>query len=581
MTRSLARMVCVSGIVFVAGANGHAAVVDRSAAWPPGSTLTVCFMDGTIAQHQRILSVASEWTQAGNIRFDSGSREEPRRCRESTTSDIRISILGNGNWSYIGTQAKRVGFDKPTMTLEIASSSNASRDDASFRMQVLHEFGHSLGYLHESQSPVSLCEYDNQAIKEGTRWTDDEIAQTFRKLEPSPVYYVTAFDPTSVMMYSIFSYFLVGKENSPCFIRLANSKLSATDAAAMSVIYGPPSDVQTASPPVPVASAVSFRRTVDQAGLLNAKIIQSAMAIGFSDASAIIDPEHDARIKLGRLAQKTLVDAGDALKEAVAACNRRDFRTCQWQLLEPANRGNTDAQIILAYLTFEGSGTVPQEYGQAAKWLGAAAGSDAPVSALAKYILALMHQGELGLKRDPQKIEELLQAAGQAGLSEGYIRLGQIYVADQNEPHPDFEKAASFFAKAAAQGDAVAKMSLAVLSLEGLIQHADQIDPVAALDAATDQCSWAKLYEALLYADGVAKPKDPERARQLLEVAATGGLSTAQAIQGFSCETGQLNPPDFAQAARWYGAAADQKNAIAQYRPAGLIDSGKIKRGNY
>src|ERR1700674_4715903 len=99
MTRSLARMVCVSGIVFVAGANGHAAVVDRSAAWPPGSTLTVCFMDGTIAQHQRILSVASEWTQAGNIRFDSGSREEARPRRETNSGDIRIMRLGNGIFS--------------------------------------------------------------------------------------------------------------------------------------------------------------------------------------------------------------------------------------------------------------------------------------------------------------------------------------------------------------------------------------------------------------------------------------------------------------------------------------------------
>ena len=50
--------------------------------------------------------------------------------------------LGQGSWSYLGTDATRVPKESFTMNLGFVD-----------RPTVLHEFGHSLGLIHEHQSP--------------------------------------------------------------------------------------------------------------------------------------------------------------------------------------------------------------------------------------------------------------------------------------------------------------------------------------------------------------------------------------------------------------------------------------------
>ena len=49
---------------------------------------------------------------------------------------------GQGSWSYLGTDATRVPKESFTMNLGFVD-----------RSTVLHEFGHSLGLIHEHQSP--------------------------------------------------------------------------------------------------------------------------------------------------------------------------------------------------------------------------------------------------------------------------------------------------------------------------------------------------------------------------------------------------------------------------------------------
>lgn len=49
---------------------------------------------------------------------------------------------GQGSWSYLGTDATRVPKESFTMNLGFVD-----------RPTVLHEFGHSLGLIHEHQSP--------------------------------------------------------------------------------------------------------------------------------------------------------------------------------------------------------------------------------------------------------------------------------------------------------------------------------------------------------------------------------------------------------------------------------------------
>ena len=53
-----------------------------------------------------------------------------------------VFLLGQGSWSYLGTDATRVPKESFTMNLGFVD-----------RPTVLHEFGHSLGLIHEHQSP--------------------------------------------------------------------------------------------------------------------------------------------------------------------------------------------------------------------------------------------------------------------------------------------------------------------------------------------------------------------------------------------------------------------------------------------
>ena len=60
-----------------------------------------------------------------------------------------------GSWSYIGADAATIPKESFTMNLGFVD-----------RSTVLHEFGHSLGLIHEHQSP----------FKGGYEWNRDEVS---------------------------------------------------------------------------------------------------------------------------------------------------------------------------------------------------------------------------------------------------------------------------------------------------------------------------------------------------------------------------------------------------------------------
>ena len=66
-------------------------------------------------------------------------------------------LSGQGSWSYLGTDATRVPKESFTMNLGFVD-----------RPTVLHEFGHSLGLIHEHQSP----------FPGGFEWNREEVRKT-------------------------------------------------------------------------------------------------------------------------------------------------------------------------------------------------------------------------------------------------------------------------------------------------------------------------------------------------------------------------------------------------------------------
>ncbi|MEO6037812.1 MAG: M12 family metallopeptidase, partial [Saprospiraceae bacterium] len=109
--------------------------------WTNGKTLRVGFISGSETARSRVRKYAQEWSQVANIQF---------LFVEKGETDLRVSFVpGLGSWSMIGTDASRIPQYKQTINFGWFGPIPESE----YRANVLHEFGHALGLLHEHQHP--------------------------------------------------------------------------------------------------------------------------------------------------------------------------------------------------------------------------------------------------------------------------------------------------------------------------------------------------------------------------------------------------------------------------------------------
>jgi TPR repeat protein len=574
----IAARICLSAFLAIATSSlAGAAVIKTSVLWPKGSTLKVCFLDGNISQQQQVSAVASEWSGQADIAFDFGEKEKPRECGAGLSADIRVSLAGSGNWSYLGTDARGIPGGQPTLKTAEAVRAFENGDIAHFRLLVLHEFGHALGFVHEVQSPKAPCQLDLGALKIAINWSADRVQRDFGKIAEGAGVYVGPFDAKSVMLHDQTT-FLVGGSYSGCYIVRPNTEVSAADKAALTAVYGPAAPQPRPAPPAVVA--VPFRKPVEEAAIIGKEIIRQAIARGFSRDAKTPDPDQEVRSRLKSLAEDSLKRLATSVPNAAAAFHENRFGDCRLLVFDLAGNGNADAALVLAELSYEGLGLPSEDRAAAAHWIKQAmqyAGNGKPE---AVYVLALMSGAGLGVSQDKDAAIKLLNDAGQAGYSQAYLRLGGRYLSEYERPDL-MPPAIEAFRSAATQNDAVAKLALAVLAVEGFVGNDRRVDIKALIESAATTMAWAKFYKALLQADGTVFPKDTAAAAQALNEAADGGLAIAQTVLGFSYEIGQLNPPDAAQAAKWYWMAAQQEYPVAQFRLANLISSGKVPSGPY
>jgi hypothetical protein len=163
--------------------------ISRAKLWNSGTKIQVYFINGDRQLQDEVLSTAAEWSRFANITF--------MKVQTPKEANIRVTFAGNGNWSYVGTDHLLIPKDFPTMTL----SKIPGADPQARSGDILHEFGHVLGFFHEHNSPHSTIAWNIPAMQSVLGLSLSEIDTFINASVAMPC--GRPFDPKSVMMVPI------------------------------------------------------------------------------------------------------------------------------------------------------------------------------------------------------------------------------------------------------------------------------------------------------------------------------------------------------------------------------------------
>ncbi len=169
------------------GSGRTRAVAPLGKLWINGSTLRVRFLSGTAQQRSIVTQFAPQWMQHANLKLEFDN---------SADAEIRIAFADDGAWSYVGTDARGIASNLPTMNF-------GWLDEA----VVLHEFGHALGLAHEHQNPDGGISWNEAAVIQSLSgspnfWDEATIRHNVLNKYQHDQVNGTEFDPQSIMLYS-------------------------------------------------------------------------------------------------------------------------------------------------------------------------------------------------------------------------------------------------------------------------------------------------------------------------------------------------------------------------------------------
>ena len=244
----------------------------------------------------------------------------------------------------------------------------------------------------------------------------------------------------------------------------------------------------------------------------------------------------------GRAAEISYAAAAEPYEDADTAFRGGDYATAL-QLLRPlAGRGDTRAQLNLAYLYANGLGA-PQDYSEAAKWFLLAAGQG---NAAAQFNLGVVYSNGQGVPQNYEEAMKWFRLAAEQGDAGAQSVLGSLYANGQGMLH-DYAEAAKWLRKAADQGNAAAQANLGVLYRDGQGMPQDYAEAAKWFRKAADQSVAEARYNlGAMYANGQGMPQNVVRALMWFYLSAAQGNQNA--VKSRDIFTGHMTPAQITEA---------------------------------
>jgi len=197
--------------------------------WQTGRTIKCAYIGGDSKVKTRIRDFANEWSKYANIRF--------AWMTKPVLADIRIAFNEeDGSWSFVGTDILTLDKSEPTMNLGWAVP---GIEDEDLRSVVQHEFGHSIGLIHEHQNPIGGFKWNKSRVyadlaKAPNYWNRKTVDENMFMTYSMDQIRGTQLDRFSIMMYAFPKEWTLDGVSTPW-----NSRISAQDAAFIHLQYPP------------------------------------------------------------------------------------------------------------------------------------------------------------------------------------------------------------------------------------------------------------------------------------------------------------------------------------------------------